>query len=308
MNYPTIHRILAIGCLALSGSVVADEVRTERVQFARGSDHAKLSGRITGRDSIVYKLGARDGQFLKVLFRSANNSANFNIYVPGKGPGDEALYVSDTGGRSYYGQLYKDGDHSISVFLNRNAARQGQSADFEIEVRITNKPQDADAPAGAEGGVDREAGYGKIKFRVTAPPAGDRFTIAPSGLTVSNEPITVEAPGRVVDLLVDDIDGDNWPEAAVIVEEPEEKRRSAHVFSTYGGKSYGMANLPPVRQADLLTGYAGGDEYAFVENTFIRRFPIYEKGEKSGKTRQLQYKLKPGEAMKQLVLDRHLDY
>ena len=45
-----------------------------------------------------------------------------------------------------------------------------------------------------------------------------------------------------------------------------------------------------------------------MENTFIRRFPLYENGSPNGKTRQFQFKLVPGEAMKQLVLDRTVEY
>ncbi|MCB1131632.1 MAG: hypothetical protein KDN05_10915, partial [Verrucomicrobiae bacterium] len=108
--------------------------------------------------------------------------------------------------------------------------------------------------------------------------------------------------GKVVDVMTDDMDGDDSPEAAVIVESPNGKRRKAHVFTTFAGKSFGQVNGPVVNDKSLLDGYHGGDEYQFVENTFIRRFPLH------GKTRQLQFKLKPGEAMKQLVLDRHSDF
>jgi hypothetical protein len=44
----------------------------------------------------------------------------------------------------------------------------------------------------------------------------------------------------------------------------------------------------------------GHDEFAVLENVLGRRFPVYKEGdansEPSGKTRQLQYKLTPGEA------------
>lgn len=171
---------------------------------------------------------------------------------------------------------------------------------------------DAPAPAPASPGeaFRKEAACGSIRFVVTSPQArdGNRFTITPSGLAVSNEPLTVETEGQVVDVMAEDIDGDNSPEVAVITEQSPDQKRQAHVFTTFAGKSFGMVHFPPVADAKLLAGYSGSDEFAFVENTFIRRFPLFESGQKTPKTRQLQFKLKPGEAMKQLVLDRHVEY
>lgn len=159
----------------------------------------------------------------------------------------------------------------------------------------------------------KEASYGKITFAVTtSSEAGgekSRFTITPSGLSESNEPFSVTFQGKVVEVMADDIDGDNSPEVAVITEEGADQKRKAHVFTTFGGKSFGMVNFPDITDEALLAGYRGGDEYQFVEGTFIRRFPLFDNsGAKSGKYRQLQFKLKPGEAMKQLKLDRQVEF
>jgi hypothetical protein len=104
------------------------------------------------------------------------------------------------------------------------------------------------------------------------------------------------------------MDGDNSPEIAVIVENTSDEKRKAYVYSTFNRKSFGGVNFVDVTDASKLAGYQGGDEYAFIENTFIRRFPLYEGGQKTGKTRQFQFKMKAGEAMKQLVFDRQSDY
>ena len=146
MNHRLLLPILALACAsALPAS--ADETRTEVVKFERGKSSAVISGKITGRESVIYKLNARDGQFLKVSLVPDKESADFNIYIPGRGPGDEALFASamSTVGRKYTGQLYKTGDHSISVFLNRAAARRGESANYKLHLSITDK-----APAAGE--------------------------------------------------------------------------------------------------------------------------------------------------------------
>ena len=148
MNHRLLLPILALACAsALPAS--ADETRTEVVKFERGKSSAVISGKITGRESVIYKLNARDGQFLKVSLVPDKESADFNIYIPGRKPGDEALFASAmVEGREYLGQLYKTGDHSISVFLNRNAARKGVTANYKLHVSITDeKPIEEEVPA-----------------------------------------------------------------------------------------------------------------------------------------------------------------
>ncbi len=129
--------VLAAG-LVLSAAAVADDARIVRIQFDSGTSSAVVTDRIAGHEYVLYKLRAREGQFLTVSLRPDNQSADFNIYIPGRGPGDEALYSSATGGdRKYHGQLYAGGDHTVSVFLNRNAARQEQVANFDIEFELS---------------------------------------------------------------------------------------------------------------------------------------------------------------------------
>jgi hypothetical protein len=56
----------------------------------------------------------------------------------------------------------------------------------------------------------------------------------------------------------------------------------------------------------------GHDEFAVVENVFVQRFPIYRDGDTNAKptggTRQMQYKLVPGEAGWVLKVDRVVEY
>lgn len=301
----------------LHGALAAAAPREERVQFKSGADSATIRGTVKGDDYVVYKLNARDGQFLTVSMTTDNESSGFNIYIPGRGPGDEALFSSaqSATGRQYTGQLYKTGDHSISVFLNRNAARSGQQAKFTLTVRVTaTAPQDnaaAPAPSANAGGFMQEVSYGKMTFKVTSPAAetNNRATITPKGLQASNEPITIDVKGFVVNVLCDDIDGDDSPEIAIITQETKEEFGRAYVFTTFGKKSVGMVNFSDVAaDSPKLKGYAGHDQYDFVENTFVRRFPLFTEEGNTGKTRQFQFKLKPGEAMKQLALDKTVDY
>lgn len=135
-----------IGSVLISSALAEDTVK--RIQFERGKTETILTGKVTGRDDVLYKLNARDGQFLTVEMLPGSKPTDFNIFIPGRGPGDEALYTSAAGGAKYLGQLYKTGDHSILVFQNRAAARRGETADFKLLVRVTdNQPVEEEKPS-----------------------------------------------------------------------------------------------------------------------------------------------------------------
>lgn len=299
---------IALLC-SLSAIASADEARTAPVKFKPGTDGAELKGTVKGRDSILYTLNAKEGQFLKVDLTSDNLSTNFTVYIPGRSLGDEALYASAMGDPTYTGQLYKTGDHTIAVFLNRNAARRGDSSNFTLSVRITDGPPEETGAPKESGKFSKTVSYDKISFTVTSPEKKEenQFTIQSAGLTEANDSFPVDIKGKVIDVICDDIDGDNSPEVAVIIEGSDGKR-SAQIFSSYHRKSFGMVNFQDVTEEAKLTGYQGGDEFQFVESNFVRRFPLHEGGAKSGKFRQFQFKLEDGEASKQLKLSRTTEF
>lgn len=157
----------------------------------------------------------------------------------------------------------------------------------------------------------KEVAYKQIKFIVTSPgkSGGNSYTINPSGYTVVNSPVTQDIFGKVSDVLADDIDGDDNPELAVLVRSEIGDSVTAFIYSSNGNKSMSNVNLPVIGKEDKsLSGYKGHDEYNFVEGSFIRRFPLYENDSATGKMRQFQYKLKAGEALKQLVLYKSVEY
>ena len=153
--------------------------------------------------------------------------------------------------------------------------------------------------------------YEKIKFTITSPQSAtaNTFTVSPSGFTMSNDTLTLDCEGTVVQSEVWDLDGDKGPELLVVTQSGPDKKGKAYVFSANKNKSMSMVSLPDI-SSDLkkISGYAGQDEFAFVESSFSHRFPLFENGKPINKTRQFQYKLKPGEAMKKLVLDKTVEF
>ena len=152
--------LLAFGSLAATAQ---EDMRTEQVRFAAGTTGTTLSDTITGREFVVYEIGAEAGQRMLIRLSSANASTYFNVYEPGRGPGDEALAVSEQTGpmvpdlNVFDGQLPTSGTYSVSVYLYRNAAREGQTSNYSLDISITGETGaivQGDFADGLQGGPD----------------------------------------------------------------------------------------------------------------------------------------------------------
>ena len=120
--------------------------------------------------------------------------------------------------------------------------------------------------------------------------------------------------GSVTGAEVADLNVDGSPEVYVYVNSAGSGSYGSLVaYAANSGRSLSEIYLPPLEQdAPQARGYMGHDEFAVVESTLVRRFPVYLDGDTnsapSGGTRQLQYKLVPGEAGWRLELDRTVEY
>ena len=153
-------------------------------------------------------------------------------------------------------------------------------------------------------------------FDITATNEGSINTlrIVPTGLSQPTAPITSEIEGTVSGAEIDDLDANGFPEIYIYVTSAGSgSYGSLAAWAVNKGKSMTPIFLPPVADSPTLSkGYMGHDEFAVVEGTLIQRFPIYRdldtNARPSGKTRQLQYKLKAGEAGWVLRLDRSMEF
>jgi hypothetical protein len=160
--------------LALSPAAHAQEIRTVPVRFAPGATGAVLQGAIAGRKSVSYTVGAEAGQTLKVRLKSSSPSISFNLYGPGRGPGEEALAIGDLLPETnrFEGKLDISGVYTVNVFLIRAAARRNARSNYTLEISIPGNtaavPQEPvrnDFADGLQGGPDNWA--------VAGVPAGD---------------------------------------------------------------------------------------------------------------------------------------
>jgi hypothetical protein len=130
------RQFLATGVAAFlltgGGALAAD--RTETVKFAAGASNAFLSGTIKGDDGVTYRVGARAGQVMQVLFSPSNRSCYFNVTAPGA---DAADFVGSSSGNEYSANLAASGDYIVQVYLMRNAARRGETCKHKISFEIT---------------------------------------------------------------------------------------------------------------------------------------------------------------------------
>jgi len=208
----------------------------------------------------------------------------------------------------YPQQQPADGDYAIRVYQMRAAARRKESASYTLEVSVTGTPASASSPAvreneaGAQTPFDQTLELLGITFRVSSPNAatGNTVEVTPTGLAIDNRAMSRDIDGVVTGVDVADLNVDGSPEIYVYVRGAgPAKRASLVAYSANNNKSLSEIYLPPLEGGANAEGYQGHDEMAVVETVLARRFPIYGGGETAtptGRTRQLQYKLKPGEA------------
>ena len=152
------------------------------------------------------------------------------------------------------------------------------------------------------GGFSQSLEENGIGYAITSPNTadGNTVTITPKGLMGSNAPITKPIEGLVTKAEIADLNADGAPELFITTTSPGSgSYGKAYAWASNGKKSLTEIFITPPSEKDL-SGYMGHDEFAVIENSFARRFPVYKKGDPNasptGGWRQFQYKLKPGEA------------
>lgn len=105
---------------------------------------------------------------------------------------------------------------------------------------------------------------------------------------------------------VGDLNSDGSPELVVFTKEIGANGKGhVYAFSVNNKKSMSAVYFPPTEENEKINkGYQGGDEFALVETNLAQRFPIFDNGTKTGKTRQISYKLQNGENSRIFVVDR----
>ncbi len=154
-----------------------------------------------------------------------------------------------------------------------------------------------------------------ITYKITSIGNGSlqQLVIIPSGLSIINDTIQQETD-PVMGAEIEDLDHDGFPELLVYTQSAGSGSYGQVIgFSPNKGKSISQINFPELAKGSKESkGYMGHDSFSIVESSLSRRFPVYETNDSnakpSGKIRQLQYKLKNGEASKQFVLVGSMEF
>jgi hypothetical protein len=153
-----------------------------------------------------------------------------------------------------------------------------------------------------------------ISFHVTCPNQGSMNTlrITPRGLKEGNEVISQDVEGTVTMAEVADINSDGSPEIYVYVTSAGSGSYGTLVgYSANRKKRLTEIYLPPLNEnPNASKGYRGHDAFSVVEGYIVRHFPVYldqdTNAQPTGGVRQIQYKLKAGEAGWILRMDQYL--
>jgi hypothetical protein len=155
-----------------------------------------------------------------------------------------------------------------------------------------------------------------IGFEVSTTGEGSmqQLTVQPFGLKVDNAKTTLEIDGSVTGAEIGDLNRDGYPELFIYTQSAGSGSYGKVIgFSVNAGKSVSQIAIPDVADIPKANeGYMGHDEFALVEGSLVQRFKTYQTTDNNsnptGKTRQIQYKLKDGEASRKLVVDQILEY
>ena len=158
--------------------------------------------------------------------------------------------------------------------------------------------------------------WNQVSFDVNATGKGSMqtLTIQPYGLKADNRKVTHEVDGRVVGAEIADMNADGYPELLVYTQSAG-SGSYGNVIAYSASRNQSMSQVTfhnIVEHAKAGKGYMGHDEFAVVENTLVQRFRVYQPNDTNAKPtgvmRQIQYKLRDGEASRQFVIDRIVEY
>ena len=287
--------LTALICLS-AHAADAPTVRVEPIAFTTSADSVQRKQSITGDQTTEYRFNAKAGQMLTVDFKPSNTSAYFNIAAKGA---DYALFNGSIMGNHFLGTLPSDGEYTVQVYLMRNAARRNEVANYELALRLVNGDAISRQPP-----FDQTLELQGIAFHVSTEQVDGKPTlhIAPKGLEIDNTVIIQALSGEVVRAEVADLNNDGSPELYVFTRSPGRGMPGELIaYSANNKKSLSEIYLPPVSDnPKTAEGYQGEDSFAVVENRLVQRFPVYDSADagagRTGKMRQVQYKLVAGEA------------
>ena len=151
-------------------------------------------------------------------------------------------------------------------------------------------------------------------IRTTGEGSISELSIQPKGLEIDNQKIVIELDGQVINAEIEDLNSDGFPEILIYtISAGSGSYGNVIGYSVNNGKSISQIYFPEITEnKEASSGYMGHDEFTIIETSLARRFPVYKDGDTNnnptGGTRQIEYKLKDGEASRLFVINKISDY
>lgn len=130
--------LLSVLCLQLVLATGAMGNESIEIRFPPDSSSTQVSGSVKGYNAVIYQLRAQAGQQMRVVMDTSHGASYFNVFPPGKGPGDAAIFIGSTTGNRFSKTLPEDGIYTIQVYLMRSAARREETAEYTLDIAITD--------------------------------------------------------------------------------------------------------------------------------------------------------------------------
>jgi len=153
-----------------------------------------------------------------------------------------------------------------------------------------------------------------FEIRSTGEGSIQHLTIQPSGLKRVNEKISLEVVGTIVNAEIEDLNSDGFPEVLIYtVSAGSGSYGNVIGYSVNNGKSISQIHFPNIADnAKANNGYMGHDEFTIIETHLAQRFQTYKLNDTNssptGNMRQILYKLTDGEASRQFVVDKIIEF
>lgn len=122
--------IVAVLATAAVPLLAQDAERRVQVAVDPPQKHS-FTDTITEYESVLYAVQMRVGDTLRVELASSNAANCFDIHAPGTA---KPVYVGADSGNTHDYVARTEGEHVVRVYLLRFAARDGQSAQFTLEL------------------------------------------------------------------------------------------------------------------------------------------------------------------------------
>jgi hypothetical protein len=134
-NHRISRRRLLAAAAAVATSTAFSQEAERRVQVVLEAGNLRsFEDRISDFEAVSYVMQLGQRQSLHVVLATNNASNCFDIHAPDK---PKPVYVGGDSGNDCKLQVQKAGEYVVRVFLLRLAARDGQSADYTLELTLS---------------------------------------------------------------------------------------------------------------------------------------------------------------------------